>query len=118
MIDLSAYKKFVNSLNMPEADKKRIILNTELFYNYKQLDENQAKLEKMLDNMKRRQKPKINDRRRFKLEDEQYVNPYLRTIPMGEGRPLRDKIINTDDIITLNVAFNRSRTIEEFLGRV
>jgi len=83
----------------------------------RQIDGGIVNYEKSLNDMKRR-KPKVNDTRRFRLEDEDYINPYQLPIPFLEGRPLRSEPINIDDIITLNVAFRKSRTLDEFLGRV
>ena len=58
----------------------------------------------------RRDKNKVNDYRRFRLDDKAHI-------PMGGGRPVRDKPINNDDIINLAIALHGSRTIEEFLKR-
>ena len=56
-------------------------------------------------------RPKIVDHRRVTLED---VNK-KEFIPFLGGRPNREKIIKSDDIINLTIALNSSKSFEEFL---
>jgi len=41
--------------------------------------------------------------------------PWLTAIPLFEGRPERDTIINDDDIINLKIALGSSNSLESFL---
>lgn len=58
----------------------------------------------------KRGKGKINDHRRIRLEDEDYI-------PFKTGRPKREHPICKDDLINLSIALNRSRTLEEFIAK-
>lgn len=69
-----------------------------------------ANYQKSIEDMKRH-KPKINDTRRFKLEDDDFI-------PFMGGRPKRDNPINKDDIVDLVIAMHKCRTLSEFLERV
>ena len=59
-------------------------------------------------------KPKVIDHRRVKLEN---VNE-KDYIPFLGGRPDREKIIKSDDIVNLSIALNASKSFEEFLNSV
>jgi hypothetical protein len=57
---------------------------------------------------------RVSDRRSVKLENILSEN----YIPFLEGRPNRDTVISSDDILNLKIALNQSSSFKEFLERV
>jgi len=56
----------------------------------------------------------IRDTRRVKL-DEIMKTSYF--IPLFEGRPNRDAVIGSSDLIDLAIDLHKSQTVEEFIQR-
>ena len=57
---------------------------------------------------------RVHDRRTVKLEKVLSEN----YIPFLEGRPNRDTVISSDDVLNLKIALNQSSTFKEFLAKV
>ena len=56
-----------------------------------------------------RRKPRITDKRRFRLEDKPDTIPWL------GGRPDRATAISVDDIVNLRIALNSDLSLKEFI---
>ena len=39
-------------------------------------------------------------------------------IPLFEGRPKREQIINNDDLLNLEIIINTSKTLDEFISKI
>jgi hypothetical protein len=59
-------------------------------------------------------KPRVVDHRRVKLENVNRKD----YIPFLGGRPNREKVIKSDDVLNLSIALNTSKSLEEFLNLV
>jgi hypothetical protein len=56
----------------------------------------------------------IRDTRRFKLDEIMKTSNF---IPLFEGRPNRDAVIGSSDLIDLAIDLHKSQTVEEFIQR-